>query len=107
MGDLREAFDRSVGENPQLLDGLDAALIESGRKIADQVDEATATGVGQEVTKALYLLPHLMNVLREMYATPKARVEAGIGKEGAGGRLAEVRDIRKRPAPTKKRATGS
>ena len=106
MGDLREAFDRSVGENAQILAELDAALIEAGRKIADRVDEATATGEGQEVTKALYLLPHLMNVLREMYATPKARVEAGIGKEGPGGKLAEVRELRKRPAPTKKRVTG-
>lgn len=106
MGDLREAFDRSVEENASVLPALDAALIESGRKIADRVDEATATGEGQEVTKALYLLPHLMNVLREMYATPKARLEAGIGKEAAGGKLADVRDLRKRPAPTKKRATG-
>lgn len=106
MGDLREAFDRSVEENSTVLPGIDAALIESGRKIADRVDEATATGEGQEVTKALYLLPHLMNVLREMYATPKARLEAGIGKEAAGGKLADVRDLRKRPAPTKKRATG-
>lgn len=106
MGDLREAFDSSVDANQALIGPLDAALIESGRKIADRVDLATDSGEGQEVTKALYLLPHLMNVLREMYATPKARLEAGIGKEAAGGKLAEVRDLRKRPAPTKKRATG-
>lgn len=106
MGDLREAFDSSVDANQALIGPLDAALIESGRKIADRVDLATDSGEGQEVTKALYLLPHLMNVLREMYATPKARLEAGIGKEVAGGKLAEVRDLRKRPAPTKKRVTG-
>lgn len=103
MGDLREAFDRSVEANDQIADDLDAALVESGRKIADRVDEATATGEGQEVTKALYLLPHLMNVLREMHATPAVRLAAGIGKEGAGGKLAAVRDLRGRPAPTKKR----
>lgn len=104
MGDLREAFDRSVGANKQLVGELDDALVEAGRVIADRVDEATSTGEGQEVTKALYLLPHLMNVLREMYATPKVRVEAGMTKEDARGKLAEVRDLRKRPAPSKKRA---
>lgn len=106
MGDLREAFDRSVKANAQITDQIDDALVEAGRKVADRVDEATALGEGQEVTKALYLIPHLMNVLREMYATPKARLEGGIGKEVAGGRLADVRELRKRPAPTKKRASG-
>lgn len=103
MGDLAEAFDRSVKANDQLSAEVDAALIESGRKIAAQVDEAVDVG-GQDATKALYLVPHLMNVLREMYATPKARLDAGIGKEDARDKLAEVRQIRKRPAPTKKRA---
>lgn len=104
MGDLRDAFDASVDANRQLVDDLDEALVESGRKIADRVDEATATGEGQEVTKALYLVPHMMNVLREMYATPKSRHEAGVGKEDARGKLASVREIRKRPAPSKKRS---
>ena len=106
MGDLRAAFDRSVGSNKQLIGSLDDALIEAGRKIADRVDEATDSGEGQEVTKALYLVPHLMNVLREMYATPKVRLEAGVGREAAGGKLAEVRNLRSRPAPAKKRAAG-
>jgi hypothetical protein len=104
MGDLREAFDRSVDANAQLVPNVDDALIEAGRKIADRVDEATASGEGQEVTKALYLVPHLMNVLREMYATPKVRIEGGIGKEDAGGKLAEIRQLRNRQAPSKKRA---
>ncbi|QLQ11168.1 MAG: hypothetical protein HZY75_13295 [Nocardioidaceae bacterium] len=86
---------------------VDDALVEAGRAIADRVDAATEDGEGQEVTKALYLLPHLMNVLREMYATPKVRLEAGIAKEAAGGKLAAVRDLRQRQAPTKKRASGS
>ncbi len=103
-GPLRDAFDAAVGASTHVIAEMDGALIESGRKIADRVDEATATGNGQEVTKALYLLPHLTNVLREMYATPKARLEAGVGMEDARGKLAEVRDLRGRPAPTKKRA---
>lgn len=104
MGDLRDAFDSSVEANGQLVGKLDDALVASGRKIAERVDEATESGDGQEVTKALYLVPHLMNVLREMYATPKARLDAGIGKEDARGKLASIRDLRERPAPSKKRA---
>lgn len=101
MGDLRDAYDRTVAADKQLTAGLDDALVEAGRKIADRVDEATETGEGQEVTKALYLLPHMMNVLREMHATPDARLKAGVGKEEARGKLAAVRDLRKRPAPSK------
>lgn len=51
----------------------DAAVIASGRAIARQIDYSLQYGTGQEVTKALYLVPHLMNVLRELGATPAAR----------------------------------
>lgn len=98
MADVRDAFNRTVAANQELLSDLDAALVESGRALADHLDSG-ADG-------AVYLVPHLMNVLREMYATPKARRDAGVGKEDAGGKLAEVRDIRKRPAPSKKRTAG-
>lgn len=98
MADIRGAFDRAVTANQELLDDLDAALVESGRALADHIDSGADGGI--------YLVPHLMNVLREMYATPKARRDAGVGKEDAGGKLAEVRQLRKRPAPTKKRASG-
>lgn len=96
MADVRGAFDRAVGANQELTNDLDDALVEAGRALADHID-AGADG-------AVYLVPHLMNVLREMYATPKARRDAGVGKEEAGGKLAEVRQLRKRPAPTKKSA---
>jgi hypothetical protein len=73
---LREAFDESARTSEQLHEGWDVALLEAGRKIADRVDEAVASGEGQEVTKALYLVPHMLNVLREMLATPAARANA-------------------------------
>lgn len=93
MGDLRAAYDASVAAS-RLLTPTDAALVESGRKIADRIDEATATGEGQEVTKALYLTPHLVNILREMLATPAARKAAGLDeKEAAGGKLAQLRSV--------------
>ena len=99
MGDLRDAFDASVvaaraaTDEGRLDPKRDAALVEAGRKIADQVDEATATGEGQEVTKALYLVPHLMNVLREMYATPKSRHDAGLTTKGAPSALGKFRSV--------------
>lgn len=58
----------------------DAAVIAAGRAIARQIDYALMHGTGQEVTKALYLVPHLMNVLRELGATPAAR---GIVRQAA------------------------
>lgn len=96
MAGVRGAFDRATEANQELLGDLDDALIEAGRALSDHIDSG-ADG-------AVFLVPHLMNVLREMYATPKSRRDAGIGKEEAGGKLAEVRQLRNRPAPTKKRA---
>ena len=68
---LQDAFEVTVAALS--LGPVDQALVQSGRMIAERVDLATSTGDGPEVTKALYLVPHLMNVLREMTATPAAR----------------------------------
>lgn len=88
---LREAFDHSVASNPLVDPEIDAALIESGRKIAEQVDDAINAGmVGTmtpaDVTKALYLLPHMNNVLKQMFATPESRRAAKVvnGSKGKG-----------------------
>lgn len=51
----------------------DRAVIQTGRMIAAQIDYAVTHGTGLEVTKALYLVPHLMNVLQALGATPEAR----------------------------------
>jgi hypothetical protein len=93
---LRDAFDRSAETSRDLNPDLDAAILEAGRKIADRVDEAVATGEGQELTKALYLVPHMVNVLRECLATPASRAAA---KASAGevtpreGKLAQLRAV--------------
>ena len=76
-GDLGAAFEETVAATDTT--GADAALIQAGRTIADRVDQAILTGEGQEVTKALYLMPHLVNVLRELSATPSSRAEHGDG----------------------------
>jgi hypothetical protein len=95
---LRGAFDVTVAQNRQLSGGVDAALVEAGRKIANEIDFAVDNYSGQERTKALYLVPHLMNVLKEMLATPAARQAAGLSvKESAGGKLAQLRPLRTQP----------
>jgi len=73
--ELTKAFDASV-ESSEYATDADQGLIATGRRIAERVDEAVASGEGQEVTKALYLVPHMMNVLRELLATPAAREAA-------------------------------
>jgi hypothetical protein len=97
---LRNQFEESVKTAFELRPDVDAALIEAGRTIADRVDEAIATGEGQEVTKALYLLPHLLNVLREMLATPQSRANASAAAAKnappappVDGKLAKLRAI--------------
>lgn len=92
---LLDSYDATIKANSELLAGVDDALVESGRAIAGRVDEAIATGEGQEVTKALYLIPHLMNVLREMHATPKSRLDAGIAgsAKDAASKLGKLRSV--------------
>lgn len=83
MGDLTDAFDKTT-KAAQLGD-IDAAVVASGRNIAQQIDYAVEYLEGQDVTKALYLTPHLMNVLKEMLATPAARAAVKDAKpKGAG-----------------------
>ncbi|WP_461031139.1 terminase small subunit [Trueperella pyogenes] len=78
------AFDRSV-EALEHIDagGKDEAIVASGRAVARQIDFAIAHGTVLEVTKALYLIPHLMNVLTQLGATPEARkaVQAAAPKK--------------------------
>lgn len=72
--ELRTAFEVSAEAAPTTR--ADTALEAAGMKIADRIDEALAANDGVEVTKALYLVPHLVNILREMQATPTARLLA-------------------------------
>lgn len=90
MGALTNRFEGSVAECESLRPA-DAALVEAGRRIAVQIDEVVAHGSPLEVTKALYLLPHLVNILREMLATPASRLNAKAGPPAVGGRLEQLR----------------
>jgi Asp-tRNA(Asn)/Glu-tRNA(Gln) amidotransferase B subunit len=91
---VRDGYDRTV----QALDlkDEDAALVALGETLADTLD-AAAQMSGEAKTKALYLTPHLMNVLKEMLATPAARkaatkpgappAEKGAGRGDTLGKL--------------------
>ena len=73
MSDLLSAYNATIEGNPHLNLPTDQALVEAGRSIASQVDFAIENLSGADVTKALYLIPPLINTLREMKATPLSR----------------------------------
>jgi hypothetical protein len=50
---------------------MNSALVAAGEIISAQIDTSIATGSSEEKNKALYLIPHLTNVLRELGATPE------------------------------------
>lgn len=85
---LTESFDKTV--DALELSDQDAALVAFGRRYCEQVDAASALGDPLAVTKALHLMPHVVNVLRELGATPAARAsfanaEAAVQREVASG----------------------
>lgn len=80
----------------------DHAAVELARSYAATIDQALETGDGLAITKALYLGPHMLNALSALGGTPTGRKALEL-KEEARGKLAAVRDIRDRQAPTKKR----
>ena len=94
--EMREAFDQTV-ESLGVDVKLYAAAIASGRVIADRIDAALCMDDRTEVTKSMYLVPHLINVLRELGATPaqvsdvkakaaEAKPEGGAAKNGTAAR---------------------
>lgn len=89
---MADAFD-------QAMDGLqltaaDGALKAAGRRIAERIDASTGAFDPTAETKAMYLMPHLMNVLRELGATPAARAAVKTAKEEQGGKLSQLRALR-------------
>ncbi|MFK4760308.1 hypothetical protein ACI3KS_05170 [Microbacterium sp. ZW T5_45] len=68
---ITEAFETTLKEITTT--PADETLIASCRQVARQIDHAVAHGTSLEATKAMYLLPHLWNGLRELGATPAAR----------------------------------
>ena len=72
------------------LRSADGAAMELAREYAARIDEALEFGEGQEVTKALYLGPHLLNTMRDLGGTPTGR-KALQDSTPVGGALASIR----------------
>lgn len=89
---MTEAFDDAVAALGTK--AADGALVAAGRRIAERIDAAASAGDAQAETKALYLVPHLMNVLRELGATPAARDEVGRKAGDESGKKAKLTALR-------------
>ena len=70
----------------------DRAAVDLALTYARRIDEALLEGEGQEVTKALYLGPHLLNSLRALGGTPGDRKNLVV-EEVVGGKLAQLRAV--------------
>ena len=79
MDTLLSSYEKSLASSTVVSD-VDAAAVEAGRTIARAIDRIVAdpTATPTEVTKALYLTPHLVSILRELLATPLARKNVGM-----------------------------
>lgn len=73
------AFNKAVDDNSHVTD-VDLAAVEAGRSIAAAIDDIMADpkATPTEKTKALYLTPHLISILKELLATPLARKQVGL-----------------------------
>lgn len=100
---LRAEVDAAIEAMPWLK-GSDAGAIELARTYADRIDEALQFAEGQEVTKALYLGPHLLNTLRALGGAPAERKALGF-EETVGGKLVDLRLARQRSAAAGDTAT--
>ena len=94
-------MERSLQESVQAAVSLmgwlkptDGAAVDLALTYAARIDEALETGEGVEVTKALYLGPHLLNTLRALGGTPAERKAMNV-EEAVGGKLAQLRSVAK------------
>ena len=79
MASLLESFEAAVEANSHITD-VDAAAVQAGRSIATVVDRIVAddNATPTEIAKTLYLVPHLIGILKELLATPLARKQVGL-----------------------------
>ena len=102
VAEFRRTAKAAAGIKPD----VDAALVTAGETICRQVDATLDAPAATQTDrpKALYLLPHLVNILREMEATPKARTEASPPDPQTGGGTSGTASRRKRAAQRRAQA---
>lgn len=98
QGALLAAFESSLASLGDSVTAADETLVAACRQVARQIDHAVANGTSLEATKALYLLPHLWNGLRELGATPAARAALQAAAT-AGSRPDDDDDEKPKEAP--------
>ena len=96
MAGLLAAFDAAVAGNKQIEAVVDDAVVATGRSIAKAIDDilADSTATATDKTKALYLAPHLVAILRDLLATPLARKQMGLATADTkkASRLQRIKD---------------
>lgn len=91
-GPMMKAVDETLAALK--LEPADAAACAAARRLAIQLD-ASATVLDPTVqTKAAYMMPHLINVLRELGATPAARASLKNAKGDESGKSAKLTALR-------------
>lgn len=78
---MQEAFEATVKTLAPA--PADVALIEAGRWVVRQIDAAANSGDPVVESKAVFMVPHLVNILRELGATPQTREEMRTQAEAA------------------------
>jgi hypothetical protein len=99
QGALLEAFEKSLAALGAGVTDADETLVAACRQVARQIDHAVANGSSLEATKALYLLPHLWNGLRELGATPAARAALQAAAAAGSRPAADDDDDKPKEAP--------
>lgn len=96
---MLSSFNTALKGNTHV-EAVDAAVIHAGRTMAKTIDEVLADpeASATDKTKALYLMPHLISILKELLATPAARKTFGVSTTEAKGasRLALIKDQAKK-----------
>ena len=90
MSSLEESVRAAVAQMSWLRPS-DGAAVDLAVTYAAAIDAALAGG-GQDGTKALFLGPHLLVVLRSLGGTPAERKALAV-EEAVGGKLAKLRAI--------------
>jgi hypothetical protein len=68
---MQDALEESIAATPKIDQKRDKYLLAGARRVAQRIDEAFASGDPMAETKALYLIPHLVNLGRELGMGPQ------------------------------------
>lgn len=94
-GPLEAKVDAATSKMAWLEDS-DAAVVELAKTYARRIDDAIAMEAGPDVTKALYLGPHLLNTIRALGGAPEERLAITAPQENTAKEVDPVDDLHKK-----------